>query len=477
MERFAETTTVETTWIEGAITTASRWLRLIFAISALLMLSYAVSMFVLEMDLYYAVLAAIAVAVAILLSRKFELGLVIFCLIAPFDDFDSPAVLGAEASYQAGIMPSEAGLVLLCLFWIGSQVLGSDIRLIRTRLDIPILTFFGVAVASVAASYFIWDSEVNRYDNPILFQVAEIGIWVLCVAAYFLPANSFKSRAWIAAVYWPIAAVGLYVSFHQFSGLEMPWSIAHSTFMISFAATLTAAKLLFGRTTGSAKLGYLVLLCVYLFAAMWNRGWVSGWFAAWLGVAAVTLVYSRRMFVVFALIALVVLFIFPGVYNSVYDESRQEGDLDRIGLWGDAVGMAARTNPLLGIGPGDYLAYARRYGTIWYGDRTYTTAHSNYAQLIAELGLLGIAAFLWIVVAGIKTGAETIRKSRSDLKWLAVGATAVFASMAVTSLVGDYLFPSRVNGGIWTFGTSLFPWFLLGTAVASTRLDERKFEG
>ncbi|MBI2843219.1 MAG: O-antigen ligase family protein [Armatimonadetes bacterium] len=468
MEGFAETT-----WIEGVRTAVARGLKLIFAVSGLLMLSYAVSLFVLRMNPYYAMLAAIAVAAAVLLSAKFEIGLVAFCLVAPFKVGHSPTVLSSQASYDARVMPSEVGLVLLCLFWIGSQMLGSGLRLIRTRLDIPILTFFGVAAASMLASFVIWDPEIPRYSKPVLFQVAEIGIWVLCVAAYFLAANSFKSSAWMAAVYWPIAAVGLYVSFFQVSGLEMPLGITHSTFMIAFAVTLTAAKLFFERSGRSVKLGYLLLIIVYMVGVMWNRGWVSGWLAACIGVGVVTFLYSKRMFAVFSVTAIVVIVI-SGFFNSVYDESHQEGDLDRIDLWGDAVSMATRTNPLLGIGPGDYLAYARRYGTIWYGDKTYTTPHSNYAQLIAELGLLGIAAFLWIVVAGIKTGAETIRKSSRDLKWLAVGATAVFASMAVASLFGDYLFPSRVNGGIWTFGTSLFPWFLLGTAVASRRIEERR---
>jgi hypothetical protein len=71
---------------------------------------------------------------------------------------------------------------------------------------------------------------------------------------------------------------------------------------------------------------------------------------------------------------------------------------------------------------------------------------------------------------------ESIKQVKRRVKWFSVGATAVFGSVVVTSLVGDYIFPSRVNGAVWSFGTSAYPWLLLGATVALARLNQEQTE-
>lgn len=460
----------------GTADVARHGIRSLSRIAGLLLLAYIVSTLVVRMDVYFVVLAGIAIAAALILSRRFEFGLLLYFLIAPFNRGNSPAVLGAGASYDAGIMPSQMGLAVLSVFWAVSQFFGGGIRIVKTRLNAPFLAFFGVAIASIAAAGFIWDADVQRFDNQLLYQVSEVGIWALCAAAFFLTANSIKGKGWIAALYWPVVIVALYVSYFQFTRAEMPIRISHNVFIVAYAATLTTARLVFRKESMGVKLALGLLLALFLTAAFYNRVWVSGWLSTSLGVMVVLVLYSRRLFAALAVAALFMLFIYPAYFHSIYDDSRHEGDLDRITMWGDAARMAGNTNPLLGIGPGDYMTYGRKYGSSWYGENTYTTPHSNYPQMIAELGILGIAAFLWLLVAGVRTGYDSIRGNPGQLKWFAAGATAIFASIAVTSLVGDYILPSRVNGGIWTFSTSVFPWLLLGAAVAGAQPEEQEPE-
>lgn len=461
----------------GASSAVRGALRIAGRVAALLVLAYIISVLVVRMDSYFVFLAAVIVIGAVILSRKFELGILIYFFIAPFNTGHSPAVLGTEASYDAGVMPSQIGLIFLCAVWVASRALGSGISFVKTRLNAPLMAFLGVAVLSIAVSYFIWDPDVTRYDKQLLYQVSEVGIWVLCAVAFLLTANSIRNRAWLPVLYWPVVLVGLYVTFDQFTEVEMPWRISHNVFMIAFAATLTTARLFFKKEGAAAKIGLGILLAIFLAAAFYNRIWVSGWLATAIGVMVVILFYSRRLFVAVAIIALFALFVYPGFFHSVYSESREDGDLDRLDMWVDAARMAINTNPVLGIGPGDYMAYGRKYGSNWYGVNTYTTPHSSYPQMIAELGLLGIAAFLWLLAAGVGVGVDSIRRTARGFRWFAVGATAVFASIATTSLVGDYILPSRVNGGIWTFSTSVFPWLLLGAAVAAARYDASEEPG
>ena len=180
------------------------------AIAGLLLLAYVLSMLVVRMDVYFAVLAGLAVAAALVLSLKFELGLLLYLFIAPFVTGQSPAVLGAESTYKAGIMPSQLGIVLLCLFWAASQTPGNGLRLVKTKINLPILVFFIAAAASMAAAAFTWDPKVQRYDKQFLYQLTEVGLWLLCPAAFFLAANGIKRREWLARLFWPVAILGLY---------------------------------------------------------------------------------------------------------------------------------------------------------------------------------------------------------------------------------------------------------------------------
>lgn len=456
----------------GVRETAVKVVRLLVSVAGICTLAYILSTLVLRTDVYFVVLAAVVVAASIILSRRFELGIFLFLLIAPFNTGTSPAVLGEEASYNAGIMPSQASLAFLCFYWLVSGMLGSGFRIERTRLNGPLYVFFGLAIASMVMSFFVWDPEVQRYKQQILYPVSEIGLWILCAAAFFMTASKMRNQSWLKALFWPVVIVALYAAVFQITDLEMIWSISRSTFTVAFAATVVMARLFFGRDSSSVKVGLALLLGVFLTAILWNTAWVSGLISAILGIAFVLLLYSRKVFAVVAVACLILLLAQPGALHSIYHESRSQGDMDRLNMWGDAARMASSTNPLFGIGPASYLAYSRKFGSVWYGHTTYTTAHSDYAQIIAEMGLLGILSFVWLVIVGAKVGLEAIRKTPADLKWLSVAGTSVFAAIAVTSLVGDYLFPSRVNGGIWSFGTSVIPWVLLGAAVAASRVGD-----
>jgi len=463
VERYTDTVEGRAPRVEAARKVA----RAAAAVVGLLLLAYAISILVVRLDVYFAVLAGVAGAAALVLTVRFELGILMYLLVAPFITGQSPSVLGPEASSSAGVMPSEAGLVFLCLLWAASQAFGRGIRLVRTRLNLPILVFFIVAASSMAVAAYTWDLSVERQSKQSLYELTEVGLWLLCPAAFFLAANGIRRREWLPALFWPVVTLGLYAAACQVAGVEMPLRVVRSGFLIAFAIVMTAARLLIGKEKPAAKVGLALLLVVLFASALWDRTWVSGWGAAILGFMLVVIFHSRRLFAALAVIILFVTFVYPGFYYSIYYQSAEEGDLDRLAMWRDSVNMAVRTNPVLGIGPASYVAYSKQYASVWHGRGTYSTAHSDYAQMIAELGALGLAAFLWLVAAGVATGLDAIRRTRSDIRWLAVGATAVFASIAVTSLIGDYLLPSRVNGGIWSFGTSVFPWLLLGGAVAA----------
>lgn len=70
----------------------------------------------------------------------------------------------------------------------------------------------------------------------------------------------------------------------------------------------------------------------------------------------------------------------------------------RIAYWKHTLAMI-KSSPLIGVGPGNFNSLHSRF------------AHNSHLQIWAEMGIAGMAAWLWIIVSWLRTG---IRKWKTD---------------------------------------------------------------
>lgn len=88
--------------------------------------------------------------------------------------------------------------------------------------------------------------------------------------------------------------------------------------------------------------------------------------------------------------------------GSMVDLERDESARARFAIWINTLGMV-RDHPLLGVGIGNfqfnYPLYAHRVvkDPSFSAEVTAKEAHNDYVQLLAESGILGFGAFLWIL--------------------------------------------------------------------------------
>ena len=112
-----------------------------------------------------------------------------------------------------------------------------------------------------------------------------------------------------------------------------------------------------------------------------------------------------------------------------------------------------REHPLLGLGFGRYRTAAQPYYDARPAADRRSHAHSNYLQLAAEAGLLGLAAFMWVFMRALTVGWTAVRAaSDADGRIVTVGAWAAMVGFLV--------------GGVtqYTFGdneVALAMWFAL----------------
>ncbi|MGB9589072.1 MAG: O-antigen ligase family protein, partial [Armatimonadota bacterium] len=390
-----------------------------------------IAVFVMNADVYYVLAAIAAVALGLILVRNVQRGLAAYFFFAALAFGMSPAVHSPHSGYESGVMPSEVFLAFLTILWLGRAVFNKELTIVKSDLNIPLFALVTVSFLSLLANNVFRGTRELLFHQMLITQVAEVGLLCLSVCAYFLVANNLREEWWLRFIQVPIVLLALYFSVHRIFDIELPVPVYWGSFLLAAGIGIVYAHLLFSRLNRCRAILLSTLLAVLLYAAYNNLSWVSGWIAVSGVIMVVSLLKSRWLAGVLFVIALLAIFVWPGIYQTVHDESEGGGDFDRFVIWQDAFRMFMSVNPVLGVGPGNYHPYVYYHNTIWFGGRTYTTAHSNYVQMASELGLVGLIVFLWVVIAGIRTGLKAWKACPADFRWLVATATAVFASMAV----------------------------------------------
>jgi O-antigen ligase/polysaccharide polymerase Wzy-like membrane protein len=206
-----------------------------------------------------------------------------------------------------------------------------------------------------------------------------------------------------------------------------------------------------------------------------RRLWIAAIVLLFIGLA---LSRSRSAIGATALLAMV---------GAIWAVSKRRVRLPRSAAWGLAIGVGALavmalaaplsfasgirqeftitslrmlgSRPIFGIGIGRYYALSRliltpRLGVL-YADEN---AHDYFLQIAAELGIVGFAALLWVLVAALRPAAQSLSDRSRD--FVSAGLFGGAAAFLVTSVAGH---PFLVAESSFPF------WILLGLAVVASR--------
>ena len=132
----------------------------------------------------------------------------------------------------------------------------------------------------------------------------------------------------------------------------------------------------------------------------------------------------------------------------------------RLGMAGVAARMIA-SRPAFGIGAGEFHQRSGEFATpeliAKFPVAIHENAHNNFLQIAAELGLIGVTAFAWMVFGALWLAARNAAADRFRLIVL-----AAFAAFVITWLGGH---PLLVPEAGYAF------WLLLGVAAGTAALD------
>lgn len=336
------------------------------------------------------------------------------------------------------------------------------LRHIKSLL-IVMLLFFGVMVLSAIYGGNFW-SVVQ--ENLFWFQYSAV---LLPVCLLIL--NSKKQvKTILYCMFFSMAVSDVYIFYQTIQGVFRPSALLMDGVMTGTVLVMCIVPAMVAMLF-EAELAYKERIFVGICTLMSMAGIIclntrGGWLAVF-PVLACILLYCikgiRKKIAVLLLCCLAggtVMMMFPGVQkraSEIVYSSSQQSATERMLMWQSAYQMGM-DNPVLGVGKGNYTdLYQHKYISPIAKEPTQGHAHSNYFQMFAENGFLGLFTYCGMIGMFLCWG-WSHRKNIYGV--VLCGATAAFSLYGVT----DYTLAAY--GGMRVY------WLLMGLCVAALWMDK-----
>lgn len=373
-------------------------------------------------------------------------------------------------------------LVELVLLTMTAALLWSALRgrreLRLTELELPVAAFAVVGIVSAVAN-----------GVPAAIAIAGLRALLQFYLLYFIVVQAGFDREWLKKLI--LVLMGFAILLALFGLTQIITGIPSGEALVDVRETSIAGRIVstfenpnnFGgflllmlsvaialaldRTSGSMRAYAILGIAVILLALVltYSRG-------AWLGLVVALIVLAilkdQRLLAVMALAVLVVIIAAPSVvdrlafgFSGGYMQTSSTGG--RLLYWRKAIEVMMM-NPLLGAGPGRFGgAVAAIFTTpvnalVGFAPNYQLWVDSQVFQILAELGLLGIAAFLWVPVTFARNAVAYIKKE-TDPFWrsCAAGCIAAVAGILVQGMVV----------GVWeTHQIAAFFWLMMAIVMS-----------
>jgi len=397
---------------------------------------------------------------------------------------------------------AEVLILISLMFWLLKITYRGEIRFTSTPLNLPVISFIAICTLSL-----IW-------SDTFFTSLKELPLFLSGPLLYFIIVNNISGEKQINRIIGTVVFVGVVFGVYgifQHNGIDFPFW-AHYTGRLRVFG-------LFGNVNFFAE--YLIVplsLAVSLFFITKNRNrkillligilamgttliltFTRGSYLGF-GVAIIFMFFlfllskgkkfieeNKKIFIIMlaAIIIVSFLFIIPTPLSksdtaisqikgriSITELTNQFFSGGRAAMW-KFTWMMIKDHPILGSGIGTFKYNSLRYQAKFFeqGDNRsiYSfghagKAHNEYLQLWAELGTIGLAIFLWLIIACFNYGIRYLKREKDEQKQgIMIGLMGAIVAVLVDGIFG---FPLHLPATIVLF------WLVIGLAVVVGSKDE-----
>ena len=364
--------------------------------------------------------------------------------------------------------PTEPLLGMLVAVYCGQKILDWALRKDKPENTFPFFTplCFYIFVTFLSAintpDLFGTLKGALRATVYMLFSVIVHAVIQNRTALKRLFIASFPSAA--VAVIWTVIVLIYHIDAWQWTSAYRSAPFTNYSVYGAFTALfflVCLSRLLFDNSGYDRVLWTAWSICFSVGLLMcFSRGvWLSvivaiGFMLLQLGKGVT---HKKVLFIGVTCLILLVCLNLPGIYNILVERITSAVDLSyasnraRLLRWGQAFAMFSE-NPILGKG---YGAFAMLYEEDVALVGSYTAqyqlgAHSEYLQVMAELGIIGLGIWIWLNLAFLRYGFRALKTLEDGFyRAIVIGLIAAEISLMVHFTVNNLLNGDAIGIPFW----------------------------
>jgi hypothetical protein len=399
------------------------------------------------------------------LIRLPQLGLValmITALIIPFS-----IGTGTQSSLNGAILL----IPLLLAVWVFDMIRRRSVKLAPSPANLPLFALALSATVSLLAGNLTWSYFARQAS--LQSQVGGWAVFVFSVGAFLLAGNQIRDLRWLKILTVIFLALGaITVVIRTFPTSMVPVTLvvrevqSESLFWVWLVA-LAGGQAMFNRSLTPPVRAALAVLAIATLAQGFFlfRAWISGWFPPFVVLFVLVWLRSWRLGLVIAVIGMIgILFFRPDFLPSVTGLKQYSTDT-RLAAWQILFSDIIPISPVIGLGPANYYFYTPLFPILGY--YVSFNSHSQYVDLLAQTGIVGLVIFGWVIFSMGSLG-WNLRKSVQEgfARGYVHAGLAGLVGMVVAGWFGDWVLPFVYNVGLAGFRASVLGWLFLGGLVA-----------
>jgi O-antigen ligase len=381
-----------------------------------------------------------------------------------------PAAMLIPFAIGTGSESSLNAAMLIVLGLTGIWVLDMLTREKRIRLHacptfLPLYVMAIMAVVAFVNGQLPWFAAPHA---PITAQIGGTAVFIISICAYLLAAHHFTSVRLVEWFTWTfvIFATGFVIirlvpslrftmtGYYQIGSTASPfwfWLVA-----------IVSGQLLFNNKLNWYWRGLLgIILAVTLYVSMGQTfDWASGWVPALATLVVIFLLRWPRLIFLLGLMSLPLL---PLLLGEIMAEE-EYSYATRIEAW-IIILEIIKENPILGVGPANYYWYTPLFPIRGY--YVEFNSHSQYLDILAQIGLVGLLAYLWFLIQMGLLGLRLLKEVPAGFpRAFIYSALGGLVGTIVSGALGDWILPFVYNVGFIGMRSSLIGWVFLGIIPA-----------
>jgi len=400
--------------------------------------------------------AVVGIAGFLALLRYPNLGFIMLLFGGMYIPFAGPG------GFNASILTI---ILMIGLWFMDMFIVKKRFDFVKSRPIRPAFYMLLVSIIAFALGQIPWFVFANQ--APLDAQIGGFAIYFFLVLAMIMTANVLRSIRWLKAIVWTFIGLGFIYVLGRTLHLEIVDRIyAHGVYANSmfwmWMVTLPLSQAIYNShlKMRTRVLLYGIVAMTFYVALIQQSDWKSGWVPAGT-VAAVLVGWKFRKIIPFIIPFVVAV----GIYlaqDLIATDQYSWGT--RVDAWLVVLGISS-VSPIIGLGFANYYWYAKVFSIRGYSIKF--NSHSQFVDIIAQTGILGLACFLWILYEiGHLSWKLMDQLPNGFAKGYAYGVFAsIFGSLMAAFLV-DWLLPFAYNIGLDGVRASILPWIFFGGLIS-----------